>query len=282
MWSNSPSHTPASHRLHLWSGQSRGRRSSGVQLMPAISEEDNLQCVTLLFLLCVFCVLFSFFCSVKFTSFFHLDFVNLPFYTFRWGSVSHWIFGDKGGRTLSPLEWSGAMLKLRQNYLGEMWHHKGLTKIEESGISLSPKSQRLDLTFELGPPSVNWPHLLKSLPHHFITSFQFHLWPPTSVLRTPLCSNPRRGGRSHRRRSLLELASLFSFLFFFFFAPMRTDGSQLIVNLIFEMFLEVCSGTVVFYLIFLLLQFSANKRLRQRKRCKRQEIKGVSIFTQSF
>lgn len=192
---------------------------------------------------------------------------------FRWGSVSHWTFGDKGGRTLSPLEWSGAMLKLRQNYLGEMWHHKGLTK--------TPKSQRLDLTFELWPPSVNWPHLLKSLPHHFITYFQFYLWPPTSVLRTPLCSNPRRRGRSHRRRSLLELVSLFSF-HFFCFAPMRTDGSQLIVNLIFEMFLEVCGGTVVFYLIFLLLQFSANKRLRQRKRCKRQEIKGVSIFTLSF
>lgn len=233
---------------------------------------------------CFLCFVF-FFCSVKFTSFFHLDFVNLPCckQTRLGEAVFPTGFSETKVDGLRALwKWSGAMLKLRQNYLGEMWHHKGLTKIEESGISLSPKSQRLDLTFELWPPSVNWSHLLKSLPHHFITSFQFHLWPPTSVLRTPLCSNPRRGGRSHRRRSLLELVSLFSFLFFFFFAPMRTDGSQLIVNLIFEMFLEVCGGTVVFYLIFLLLQFSANKRLRQRKRCKRQEIKGVSIFTQSF
>lgn len=173
MWPNSPSHTPAPHRLHLWSGQVHVFFPSG---------------------LC--------------------EFAMLQTNTFRWGSVSLWIFGDKGGRTLSPLERSGAMLKLRQNYLGEMWHHKGLTKIEESGISLSPKSQRLDLTFELWPPSVNWPHLLKSLPHHFL---------PISPVTSDLCSKnssmfkpkARRAESQEAELAWVGVSAFFSFFLFF-------------------------------------------------------------------
>lgn len=57
-----------------------------------------------------------------------------------------------------------------RNYLGEMWHHKGLTKIVESSVyHQSHRDQTWPLDFDLQTP--NWPHLLRRPRHHFITSF---------------------------------------------------------------------------------------------------------------
>lgn len=234
MWPNSPLHTPASHRLHLRSGHVWGRRSWDVsnsrRRQPVVCHSAR-PAVCFCFVVFLQCKLLIFFLSGL------CGFVMLQANAFTWGSVSHWIVGDKCGR--SPLVWSrGTKLPGRDVTSQRAYKDSG---VWHQSYHQSHKDQTWPSDFDLQTP--NWPHLLRRPRHHFITSFQFHLWP---LLWELLYVQTQGGGRSHGRRSLLELLPLFSFLFSLFFTPLRTDGSQLIVNLIFEMFLEVCGGTMVF------------------------------------
>lgn len=180
--------------------------------------------VSLCYFYCVcFCVFF-FNCRVKFTLFFSLYLGNWP--CCKQTCLTDTVFPQdfwRQGWKDSDPPRWSASGSEKKNYLGKM-------------TSQRASKQRLRLSKTLN---------------------QKNLWPLTSVWtsgRTPLCS---------QLKAWVGLWGARGGSFCFLWLKMRPDGSQLIVNLIFEMFLEVCLFDFFFFFAFTVQRQQTAARLEE-------------------